>query len=76
MEHMRQLWSESAVEPPHWRTDVEPWQRHTPFARWLIEKCRPRVVVELGTHKGDSYFNFCQAIRRNGIRARAYAVDT
>ena len=51
------------------------WHEHGPFAFWLVEKLRPRVLVELGTHNGFSYFAFCQAIRMVGLSAAAFAVD-
>ncbi len=52
------------------------WREHAPFAFWLVGVRRPRVVVELGSHRGFSYFCFCQAIERLGLNAKAYAVDT
>jgi len=51
------------------------WIEHCPFAFFLIEKLRPKVFVELGTHYGVSYFSFCQAIDEMKIPAKAYAVD-
>ena len=52
------------------------WSGHIPFACDLIAWLRPAVVVELGTHLGESYFAFCQAIVESGTQAKAYAVDT
>ena len=52
------------------------WLEHAPFAFWLMEAHRPRMVVELGTHRGFSYCCFCQAIERLGLNAKAYAIDT
>ncbi|MFT8244255.1 class I SAM-dependent methyltransferase [Roseomonas sp. BN140053] len=52
------------------------WYGHVPFAHWLAAQCRPRVLVELGTHYGVSYFAFCEALARFGVEVRAYAVDT
>jgi hypothetical protein len=34
------------------------------------------VFIELGTHFGESYFAFCQAIEATGTKCKAYAVDT
>ena len=66
-----------------WRPDyVSPsrrlssWIEHAPFAFWLVDALRPRVVVELGTHTGYSYFAFCQAIQRLGLPTQSYAIDT
>ena len=52
------------------------WLGHIPFAYWIIEKIKPRVFVELGTHTGASYFAFCQSIAANKTGTKAYAVDT
>jgi hypothetical protein len=52
------------------------WNEHTPFALWLINTLRPGVFVELGTHYGQSYFTFCQAVEAAGGRTLCYAIDT
>lgn len=37
---------------------------------------RPDLLVELGTHYGESYFGFCQAVAENNIACNCYAIDT
>ncbi len=53
-----------------------PWTGHIPFAFWLVKALRPASFVELGTHSGNSYFAFCQALNAFCPGAHAYAVDT
>jgi predicted nucleic acid-binding Zn-ribbon protein len=52
------------------------WSGHLPFAADLIDALKPSLLVELGTHFGESYFGFCQAIQAQGLDCRAFAVDT
>ena len=52
------------------------WVDHMPFAYDLIESIRPRMVVELGTYNGLSFFTFCQSILEHDIECMCYAVDT
>src|SRR3974377_830860 len=53
-----------------------PWTGHLPAAFWLIKPVRPQILVELGTHSGNSYSAFCQTIGLMGLPTRAFAVDT
>lgn len=52
------------------------WVDHLPFGYDLVTALRPKMLVELGTHKGLSYFTFCQAMKENDIDGVCYAVDT
>jgi len=52
------------------------WSGHLPFAKDLVCSLKPSLLVELGTHYGESYFGFCQAVRECGITCRCFAVDT
>ena len=53
-----------------------PWSGHKNFAYDLIRNIRPKVVVELGTHKGTSFWSFCQAVKDENLDAKLFAVDT
>lgn len=66
----------SALIEPDRLVFPPPWIGHIPFAAWLVALLRPRLLVELGTHSGNSYCAFCQAMVENGIDGKAYAVDT
>lgn len=52
------------------------WAEHVPFAMFLVDRLRPRTIVELGTFSGVSYCAFCQAVKELGLTSRCYAIDT
>jgi O-antigen biosynthesis protein len=58
------------------RISESAWHHHIPFAFLITALTRPRVVVELGTHNGDSYCAFCQAVDELKLETACYAVDT
>ena len=52
------------------------WSGHLPFANDLVASLHPGLLVELGTHYGESYFGLCQAVQTSQIPCRCFAVDT
>lgn len=68
--------SKILLSQPHRLTSHSFWHEHIPFGMWIIEVVRPHVIVELGTHHGDSFCAFCQAVRELGLQTRCFAVDS
>lgn len=52
------------------------WIQHVPFAFWLTEQIKPKLLVELGVHTGVSYFAFCQSVKANKLATLCYGVDS
>ena len=62
------------IRPRRYRPgNVASWSGHLPFAHDLIAAVRPSLIVELGTHYGESYFAMCQAVQENAISCKCYA---
>jgi GT2 family glycosyltransferase/glycosyltransferase involved in cell wall biosynthesis len=52
------------------------WAAHVPFAMFLVDALRPRLLVELGVFTGVSYCAFCQAVKELKLSTRCSGVDT
>lgn len=67
---------------PKYLSHISSWHGHIPFAFWCMYALKPKIFVELGTHYGDSYFAFCQAVLNNmnyyspEVVTSCFAVDT
>jgi Methyltransferase domain len=65
------------IQPRRYRPGgVGNWSGHLPFAYDLVATAKPSLLVELGTHYGESYFGFCQAVAEKLVPCSCYAVDT
>ena len=62
-------------ETPRYLSGTSAWERHIPFAFALTQMLDPNVLVELGTHKGDSYLAFCQSVEILNCNTKCFAVD-
>lgn len=58
---------------PHYTSGLN-WIGHIPFAFWVMEALMPKVFVEIGAGKGESFFAFCQAADTLRIAAKAFLV--
>jgi len=53
-----------------------PWAGHKRFIYDFVRNIKPKHIVELGTHKGTSFFSMCQAVKDGGLSTRLSAADT
>lgn len=53
-----------------------PWAGHKYFAYDLVRNIKPKVIVELGTHRGTSFFSMCQGVKDAKLKTKLFAVDT
>lgn len=78
MPHDPHVFSKTLSMTSYWMPvhfDITAWAEHAPFASWLIDAARPRTVLELGTHKGFSFFAMAETARRLGLPTVLTAID-
>jgi hypothetical protein len=70
---------QTCVSPAsYWLPDLmadSAWIEHAPFGFWIASALKPRMVVELGVHRGFSYFVLCQAVAQLRLPAKCFAID-
>jgi hypothetical protein len=74
-ELFQSAFSDASFLMPKW-LKPSAWHQHAPFAFFLTEAIKPKIIVELGTHHGFSFFCFCQAVSHYMLDTKCYAVDT
>lgn len=52
------------------------WVGHLPFAYYLTKKMSPGVIVELGTHKGNSLCAFAEGAKCADTHSLIYGIDS
>jgi hypothetical protein len=52
------------------------WSGHYYFAYDLISNIRPDIIVELGTHRGNSLLSMVQAAKDHSLETQLHGVDT
>ncbi len=53
-----------------------PWIGHIPFAFFITKVIKPKIIVELGTHMGNSFCSFVQAVDELSLNTKCFAIDT
>jgi len=56
--------------------DSSAWSGHNFFAYDLVSNIKPKIIVELGTQKGNSLFSFAQAIKDNKLDTELHGIDS
>ncbi|GIK84405.1 MAG: hypothetical protein BroJett025_10270 [Patescibacteria group bacterium] len=52
------------------------WYGLRKFGYDVVNYLEPKIIVELGTHKGTSFLSFCNSVRNNTLSTKLYAIDT
>jgi hypothetical protein len=61
---------------PKYLSHVKNWHGHVSFAHDIVMLLKPKVIVELGVHYGDSYFTFCQTVDELELDCNCFGVDS
>lgn len=56
--------------------DCQGWHGRHPIFQELISKVKPKLIIEVGTWKGQSAINMAKIIKKNELNCKIYCVDT
>ncbi|TDQ19582.1 methyltransferase family protein [Algoriphagus boseongensis] len=51
------------------------WVGHIPFTFFLVDFFKPKLIVELGTHTGNSFLAFSEAAKHFSPSSKVYGID-
>lgn len=60
---------------PRYESKITSWHPHRDVAYEPIRSHKPKTIVELGVHYGDSYFTFCQACEELELDTKLFGID-
>lgn len=58
---------------PSWTSGESAWEGHFEFARWIVQKQKPKKLVELGVLFGDSLMAFAESA---GTSCHLFGIDS
>ena len=64
------------LEIPDHLSGCTDWHGHMPFAFYAMARHKPKLFVELGVYRGDSYFTFCQGAKNLYPHPKCIGIDT
>ena len=56
--------------------DLRGWNGDAPIFKRMVEQVRPKVIVEVGSWKGQSTVSLAKACKELGLDTKIYCVDT
>lgn len=60
---------------PYRNSGICDWWGHVPLAAMLMAAVKPKLFVELGVYRGDSFSAFCQAFQALELKGRCVGID-
>ena len=61
---------------PEYPLDINGWNGNSNIFKYLIELKKPKIIVEVGTWKGQSALNMANAVKKLNLESKIYCIDT